>query len=104
MYARVQTGHLPPEDIETFVGMIRERVAPQVHTVPGVTGGYWLANRETGKVIGVILYESREALEASTAQAAQIRAEASRGAGLPEPHAEVYEVVETVDLGGLLAA
>ena len=85
MYARVMTGELTPDQIETFVRMIRDQVIPRASGLQGFRDGYWLADRDHGKVLGVTLFESQEALAASREQANRIREEVSRSAGLPIP-------------------
>lgn len=96
MFARVMSGELSPDKIETFVSMIRDEVIPRAQSLKGFACGYWLADRDTGGVIGVTLSDSEEALKASEAQANRIREEAGRGAGLPIPSFHSYEVVASV--------
>jgi hypothetical protein len=104
MFARVQSAQLSPDDMETFISMIRDRVIPRARGIQGFTGGYWLADRSSGQVLSFTLFESRETLEASAASAAQIRREASRAAGLPEPSIQEFEVVASFDAADLRAA
>ncbi len=104
MFARVTSAQLEPEQVETFVSMIRDQVIPRAQNLPGFKGGYWLVDRSTGKGIGVTLFESEEALDASEAQANRIREEASSGAGLAVPSFERYEVVASVGAAETLAA
>ncbi len=104
MFARVMTGQLKPDQLEIFGRMIHDQVIPRARELNGFKGGYWLADRANGHVIGVTLYESEEALRASEQQANRIREEASRSAGLPIPSFESYEVVESVGASAELAA
>jgi heme-degrading monooxygenase HmoA len=104
MFARVTSAQLSPGQIETFISMIRDQVIPRAQNLPGFKGGYWLVDRSTGKGIGVTLFESEEALDATEAQANRIREEVSRGAGLPTPSFQRYEVVASVGSEGTLAA
>jgi hypothetical protein len=104
VFARVTSGELSPGDIDTFVAMVRDQVIPRAKSLPGFTGGYWLVDRDAGKVMGVTLFESEEALSASAAQAERIRDEASNAAGLPAPTFRSYEVVAAVGAAELLAA
>ena len=60
MFARVTSSELTPEDEETFVSMIRDQVIPRARSLEGFTGGYWLLDRTTGRVLGVTLFESEE--------------------------------------------
>ncbi|HJW74843.1 MAG TPA: hypothetical protein VJ787_04125, partial [Thermoleophilia bacterium] len=96
MFARVTSAQLKPDQVETFISMIRDQVIPRARNLPGFKGGYWLVDRSTGKGYGITLFESREALDASEDQANRIREEVSRGAGLAIPSFERYEVVAAV--------
>lgn len=92
MYARVITAELDEEDLEKFGGMIRDLIMPRVQTLPGFVGGYWLVDRDNRKGLGITLFESQAALEASEEQANRIREEGIR-AGLPVSTFEHYEVI-----------
>jgi hypothetical protein len=104
MYARVTSGELSSGDIEKFVDMVRDQVIPRARVLDGFTGGYWLADRENGRVMGITLFDSEEALLASQAQADRIREESSSRAGLPIPSFRSYEVVASVGESGLKKA
>ena len=104
MYARVTSAELTPENVETFVSMIRDQVIPRVQGMPGFKGGYWLVDRSTGKGLGVTLFESEEALDATEDQATRLRDEVSRGSGLPVPSFRRYEVVASIGSAEELAA
>ena len=96
MYARVASGELNPGDVEKFVGMVRDRIVPGAQKLGGFKGGYWLADRESGRVLGITLFESEADLRASQAQADRMRDEASRQAGLTPPSFTTYEVIASV--------
>jgi hypothetical protein len=96
MYARVMQAQVGPDQVETFERMVRENVIPQAQQLGGFKGGYWLADRESGGVIGITLFESEEALRDSAEQAERIREESSRQAGLPVPSFRSYEIVASV--------
>ena len=104
MYARVTSTEVNPDDIEKFVGMVRDNVIPRAQKLDGFTGGYWLADRESGRVMGVTLFESEEALRASQSQADRIREESSESAGLPIPSFRSYEVIASVGEAALKKA
>jgi hypothetical protein len=62
MYARVATFESDPDKVDDAVEMVRAEVAGD--TPPGLEGAkmLMLVNRETGKGIGVTLFESEEAM------------------------------------------
>ena len=104
MYARVASGQFSLGDMEKFIGMVRDQIIPRAEKLGGFKGGYWLADRESGRVMGVTMCESKEALRASQAQADRIRDESSRQAGLTPPTFTTYEVVASVGMEKALAA
>jgi hypothetical protein len=93
MYARIATFDSDPATVDEAIRMVREEVAGD--TPEGLEGAkmLMLVNRETGKGLGVTLFESEEAMrrgdEALNAM--------SPGASESRTSVEFYEVpVETV--------
>jgi hypothetical protein len=62
MYARVATFESDPARVEDAIKMVREEVESE--NTPGLEGAkmLMLVNRETGKGLGVTLFESEEAM------------------------------------------
>ena len=62
MYARIATFESDPANVDDAINMVREEVAG--NTPPGLEGAkmLMLVNRETGKGVGVTLFESEEAM------------------------------------------
>ena len=62
MYARVATFDSDPSKVDDAIGMVRDEV--QGETPAGLEGArmLMLVNRETGKGLGVTLFESEEAM------------------------------------------
>ena len=63
MYARVATFESDPAKVDDAITMVREEVESG-NTPPGLEGAkmLMLVNRETGKGVGVTLFESEEAM------------------------------------------
>jgi hypothetical protein len=63
MYARVATFEGPPENVDDAIAMIRAQVESE-ETPLGLEGAkmLMLVNRETGKGVGVTLFESEDAM------------------------------------------
>jgi heme-degrading monooxygenase HmoA len=76
------------------VGMARhaQQQLPAARQHPGFKGSYLLAGAETGKLMTISLWETREDLAAVEAQAAQIRSQAAPAIRMTTPHLETYEV------------
>ena len=62
MYARVATFESDPATVDDAIAMVRDEVAGD--TPPGLEGAkmLMLVNRETGKGVGVTLFETEEAM------------------------------------------
>ena len=62
MYARIATFESDPANVDDAIRMVRSEVAGD--TPPGLEGAkmLMLVNRETGKGLGVTLFESEEAM------------------------------------------
>ncbi len=93
MYARLATFESDPARLEDAISMVREEIAGD--TPPGLEGAkmLMLINRETGKGLGVTLFENEEAMrrgdEALNAM--------NPGAGERRTSVEFYEVpVQTI--------
>ena len=93
MFARVTTVQGPPERLDEGARMIQERIIPAARQQRGFRGGYWLADRQTGKAIGVVLWEDEEAVRASEAAMEQSRSQATQAVGATVQSVEVYEVI-----------
>ena len=63
MYARVATFESPPENIDDAIAMVRAEVESG-ETPPGLEGAkmLMLVNRQTGKGVGVTLFDSEDAM------------------------------------------
>jgi heme-degrading monooxygenase HmoA len=63
MYARVATFESRPENVDDAIAMVRAEVEAG-ETPPGLEGAkmLMLVNRETGKGVGVTLFESEDAM------------------------------------------
>ena len=98
MYARLATFESDPANLDEAIAMVRGEVESE-QTPPGLEGAkmLMLVNRETGKGIGITLFESQEAMrrgdEALNAM--------NPGAGEQRTSVEFFEVpVQTVSLVG----
>ena len=91
MYARVSTFQGSPEQTAEAIG---GPVPPEVQALDGFKGAYALLNRTSGKALLITLWETEEAMQASTAVANRIRQEIVEEAGGTAPAmVDMYEVV-----------
>jgi heme-degrading monooxygenase HmoA len=85
MFARVITAQAGPQGFDSFINLAREQL-PGASQQPGFRGCYLLTSAETGKVMTISLWETREQMPAG------IQDQGRPGTGLTPPHLETYEV------------
>lgn len=85
---------------EGFEGTIRlvEQQLPGARQLPGFKGYYLLTDAETGKLVIISLWETREQMDAVTAGSGPsgIRDENNPATGLTSQNLETYEVTMNV--------
>jgi heme-degrading monooxygenase HmoA len=91
MYARATTLRTSPDRIEEGVQDYRSGLA-EFRAIEGNRGAFLLVDRDSGKGIGVTLWESEEAMRNSRAQADQLRRQAADSADADIASVEEYEV------------
>ena len=93
MFARVSTIQGKPEQMEDGIRQYREKILPEGRKMAGFKGAYLLVDHKSGKTLGITLWETEKALQASTAVADKLRAQASQTVGASKPPiVEIYEV------------
>jgi heme-degrading monooxygenase HmoA len=93
MYARLTTLEAPPEKMDNTTRVVQEQVLPQLQQMDGFKGFIALRDRGSGKLRGLALWESEEALRATDEAAARIRGEVQEATGGTIASVENYEVV-----------
>jgi heme-degrading monooxygenase HmoA len=92
MYARLTTLEAPPDRMEDATRVVQEQVLPQLQQMDGFEGFVALRDRGSGKVRGLALWESEEALRATDEAAARIRGGVQESTGGTIASVENYEV------------
>lgn len=92
MFARVTITEGSPAGIDAAIRFMRETVLPQARNMRGFKGSYLLADRKTGKQMGMALWETEADLDASTEAANRLRAQYVQEATTQTPKVETYEV------------
>jgi hypothetical protein len=92
MYARVTTIEGSSDQIDAGISNFRDNVVPFTREGGG-KGSLLLADRETGRVIAITLWESEDALRSSEEKANALRSQAATTGGAAQaPTVERYEV------------
>jgi heme-degrading monooxygenase HmoA len=90
--ARVSTLEGSPDRIDESVAKAREETLPKARELPGWRGAIGLADRRSGRVKLITLWESADALRATEEQADRLREEAAGYGGQRIAGVERYEV------------
>ena len=92
MFARVITAQAG-QGFDKTIRLVEQQL-PGARQQPGFKGYYLLTDAETGKLVIISLWETREQMEAIAAQAGPsgIRDQAAPATGLTALHLETYEV------------
>jgi hypothetical protein len=98
--SRVNTLQTTPERLADVPRVVRDVVHPGIRDEPGYVGYIVLGNRETGRALGVTLWESEEMRELSDSKARQIRPHVEEATGGTMEAVDNYDVL-FYDLRGL---
>ena len=95
-YARATIGQGMTESMDQAQRYVREQVLPTLQAAPGFGGVLHLVDRQAGKVLGIMFFDSEDALRQTNEMAQQMRAGADQaGIGGTRTAAE-YEVAVQV--------
>ena len=93
MHARVSTIYGTADQAQMGVENFRDQILPALKEMEGCKGAILLADRSTGKAVGITLWEDEQAMQASEEAANRLRREAAETVGGGEPPTvDRYEV------------
>ncbi len=93
MFARVTTLEAQPDQADTIISQIKDRMVPALREMKGFKGAYFLENGTRTKGISISLWDTEEDLNASFNTIIPIRDAISKALGMGSaPTPEVYEV------------
>jgi heme-degrading monooxygenase HmoA len=93
MHARVSTIYGTAEEGEAGIQNFRDEILPALKEMEGCKGAILLADRTTGKAVGITLWEDEQAMQASEEAAGKLRRQAAETVGGREPPTvDRYEV------------
>jgi len=93
MYARLTTVQGKPEKIDDAIRVIENDVIPGSKVLPGFKNGYWLADRKSGKLLGLTVFETEKDIEESEAAASKLRKSAAEKLGAEVKNVERFELI-----------
>ena len=92
MFAQVNSVQTATDKLAGLVKWAEERL-PAFRDTPGFKGLYLLADRQSGKIVTISLWDSDDDLRRNQARGAQVRKEASSELGIAATPVDIYEVV-----------
>lgn len=101
--ARVSSLEGSPKNIDDSVRKVQDETLPKVRELDGSVGVISLADRTSGRVTVITLWESAEALRQSEQQADRIREQAAESGGQSIAGVDRYEVAVVQQLSGVHA-
>jgi heme-degrading monooxygenase HmoA len=94
VFARVTTiGEAPPERLDDMTHEISDHVLPALRQQDGFSGALVLVERASGKVLGLTLWESEQAMNATEEAAYWLRVFSAEAAGGMITDVQRYEVI-----------
>ncbi len=93
MHARVTTIQGSPDKMDDATSHLQEQTLPQLQKMEGFKGFVSLGDRQTGKVLGVVFWESEEALRATEQAVSSVRSGVAEATGGIVASVEEYEVL-----------
>ena len=92
MFARMSTLEGPPDQMDEGLRYVREQVLPLMQQQDGFKGFIALGDRQSGKLIGVSLWESEQAMRASEEAGDRARGDPAEVVSASGVDVERYEV------------
>ena len=93
MHVRISTVEGDASKIDDAVAVINEKVIPTLKAQEGFTAANFLADRSTGKLIGIAFWQDEAALEKSGAAVGPMRNAVADAVGGQVVSVESYELV-----------
>jgi heme-degrading monooxygenase HmoA len=94
MFAQVNSVQTATDKLAGLVKWADEQLPAFREAAPGFKGFYLLADRQSGKVITISLWDSEDDLRQNNeARGAQVRQEATSELGIAPTPVDIYEVV-----------
>jgi heme-degrading monooxygenase HmoA len=101
--ARVSTLEGSPESIDDSTSKVQSETLPKLRELQGNVGMIALADRRSGRVTAITLWESADALRESEKQADRLREQAAESGGQEIAGVDRYEVALAQQLSGVRA-
>lgn len=99
MHARVSTYQADDPDPDRLIEGF-ESVSAELEQMDGFSHAYFMVDRESGKALSVTIWESEDALRASSTKADELRRKGTQPSGASIVSVDQYEIPHTVRAAG----
>jgi hypothetical protein len=96
MFARLTMIQGTSDKIDDAIRVVENDVLPGAKALDGFKGGYWCADRKSGKLIALTLFETEQDMQANESAASQLRKTSTEKLGFEVKNVERYEVIAHV--------
>jgi heme-degrading monooxygenase HmoA len=93
VFARVTSFEGPPEQVDEMTLHAGEQVFPALREMDGFSGVIGLADRHSGRLVSVTLWETEEVMRASEEATNRLRENSAQATGETIADVERYEVI-----------
>ena len=96
MFARVVTGQAPAEKADEVSRIMNDIALARARTSPGFQDGVWLFDRESGKIMAVTVWDTKENIKAAfpgSGILTEVGIALQELGASGQPTIEVYEVI-----------
>ena len=73
MYVRISTISADPSRLDDGIAVINDKVVPTLKSIDGFRAANFMADRDSGKLMGVVFWDSKEAMDAGASSVDPIR-------------------------------
>jgi heme-degrading monooxygenase HmoA len=92
-FVRVNDSQVVPAKLAVLTDFMRQQVIPAVKVKPGFRAALMLANRQSGRVLAISVWETAADREASSTAVAELRGQAQQVGGAEQTTVDTYEAV-----------
>ena len=93
MYARLTTFQGTANKITEAIPVVENDVIPGIKVLAGFKHGYWFADRKSGRMLDLTLFETDAELQSTEAAASQIRRNFGDKLGYEVKNVERFELI-----------
>jgi len=93
MLARVAMIQAKPEKVNDVTRFFQETVLTAAKNIKGFKEGYMMVNRQSGKIVGLVIWENQQSIQDSNANAGRFIPQMAQLAGSSQaPSVDIMEV------------